>query len=135
MKVNSIENNGKYVGYIWKSNEKTPKVFNGDIFDESLDNNDNPFIIEGQLYDEERAVSYSIKFVDGEYLINKFEVNSNELGEFVMKTFYANRIKGHKKLCFRQYWRSEKDEFCENMEVLQPKELVFVGFKEEEKEK
>lgn len=134
MKVNSIENNGKYVGYIWKSNEKTPKVFDGGIFDESLVNNDNPFIIEGQLYDEERAVSYSIKFVDGEYLIHKYEIANDASCNYKEIAYIANRMDG-KKLLFRQYWRPESDPLCENMKVLQPKELVFVGFKEEENEK
>jgi CRISPR type III-associated protein (TIGR04423 family) len=32
------------------------------------------------------------------------------------------------KMKFRQYWRPVEDDLCEGMKVLQPAELVFVGF-------
>lgn len=132
MRVDKIES-GNYEGYIWHSNTSKADVINGD-FKESLDPTENPFIIEGQLYDRIKKVSYSIKFVDGEYLIHKYEVNDLDFNskEVEEKAFYANRIEVHKKLLFLQYWREEEDPLCEDMKVLQPKELVFVGLSEKE---
>lgn len=54
-------NNKLYDGYLWYSDQKTPEVFEQKAWDESmLDENVNPFVIEGQLYDSENLVSYSI---------------------------------------------------------------------------
>lgn len=133
-KVNTIES-GNYCGYIWMSNKKMPEIINGN-FTKLLDNTTNPFIIEGQLYDAEKGVSYSIKFVDGDYLILRFDVKKEDFNnkDNEIKEFYANRIEGHKKLCFLQYWRSKKDEMCCDMDVLEPAELVFVGFNDKEDE-
>ena len=72
MKVNNIES-GNYQGYVWKSDNNEPNRVSGD-FNEDLSIH-NPFIVEGFLYDEERRVSYSIKYVDGEYLIYRYEVD------------------------------------------------------------
>lgn len=127
MRVNNIES-GNYQGYVWKSNEKDPTIVSG-IFNEELSAK-NAFIIEGFLYDDERGVSYSIKYVDGEYIINKYDVPATDFNRKDVKlmSFYAHRMNGHKKMDFLQYWRVEKDDKCCDMDVLQPAELVFVGF-------
>lgn len=132
MKVNNIES-GNYQGYVWKSNEKEPTMVSGS-FNEDL-STQNPFIIEGFLYDEERHVSYSIKYADGEYLIYRYEVDPRDFRseDVVLKNYYAHRMKkNHKKLAFLQYWREQEDPLCEGMKVLQPAELVFVGFNDKE---
>lgn len=131
MKTNNIES-GNYEGYVWYNDANEPKTIKGN-FEEDLSVK-NPFIVEGFLYDEEKHLSYSIKFVDGAYLINRYEVTSADMvsTEVKKKSFYAHRMIGHKKLDFLEYWRPEEDDLCCGMKVLQPAELVFVGFNDKE---
>ena len=124
---------GNYVGYFWKSDEKKPQQVNGN-FTEDMNPSKNPFIVEAQLYDHDTMLSYSIKYVDGEYLILEHQVLSTDFNrlDVEIKDFYAHRIDGHKKLQFLQYWKENGDSLCADMPVLQPVELVFVGFNDKE---
>ena len=62
-----------YVGYLWYSDQKRPKKLIQETFDvESLKEPINPFVIEGQLWDETNSMSISIKYVDGEHIIKFF---------------------------------------------------------------
>lgn len=122
-----------YDGYIWYSDKSNPEIFQNQDFEFDTDEIVNPFIIEGQLYDAQKRVSYSIKFVDGEYICKTYENVSKDVanGEDIMlKIFHSNRM-DNLKLQFLQYWKEEVDELCEGMKVLQHKELVFVGFVKE----
>jgi CRISPR type III-associated protein (TIGR04423 family) len=121
-----------YDGYIWYSDKSEPEVFQEKDFEFDTDKIDNPFIIEGQLYDDQKMISYSIKFVDGKYICKKYEVESTDFNkkDVEIKTFHANRM-DDLKLQFLQYWKEEVDELCEGMKVLQPAELVFIGFVKE----
>lgn len=138
----------KYVGYLWYSNEKEPKVFDGNemVPEINLDEKKNPFIIEGNLWDGRNSIM--IRYVDGEYIVHRTEVNEEELkgisssqayGSKIVTTrkdYLAHRIGGVKCLSFLQYWKAEPDDMCEGMCVLRPSKLVFIGFvKNEEKEK
>jgi len=121
----------KYEGYIWYSDEPKPKVLNSDEFEIELIDVENPFIIEGQLFDGN--VSIGLKYIDGQYIVNKFSLN--DLGNIASEeqTYIAN-FDGVSGLQFRQYWREKEDKECNNMKVLQPAELVFVGFTKNKKE-
>lgn len=121
-----------YDGYIWYSDKSKPEIFQNQDFEFDADKIDNPFIIEGQLYDDQKKISYSIKFVDGKYICKKYEVESTDFNkkDVEIKTFHANRM-DDLKLQFLQYWKEEDDELCEGMKVLQPAELVFIGFVKE----
>lgn len=125
---------GKYTGYIWMSDETTCKVFNNQDFKNILpDKIDNPYIAEGFLRDDKW--SYSIKFLNGKYYFNKF--NLKELkGMKYERHEYLPSFKNEKvkKICFNEYWRPEKDERCNGFETLKPAEFVFVGFKMKAKE-
>lgn len=68
----------KYQGYLWYSDQKEPKVFNNELFELEIADNENPFIVEGQLYDEENRASISIKYVDGNYIVNKYKVKEED---------------------------------------------------------
>lgn len=141
----------KYVGYLWYSNEKEPKVFDGSemVPEINLDEKKNPFIIEGNLWDEDgRGESIMIRYVDGEYIVHRTQVKKEKLKDIsssqaygsdiatTRKDYLAHRIGGVKCLSFLQYWKAEADEMCEGMQVLRPSKLVFIGFdKNEEKEK
>ena len=124
-----------YEGYLWYSNAQSPQVIDKEEFELTIDDNHNPFIVEGQLCDVHNRHSISIKFVDGQYIIKEYDFTEDDFSkpEIEVKTFLSNRM-GGKKLQFLQYWRAEKDPLCEHMEVLQSAELVFVGFDKNTKE-
>lgn len=125
---------GKYSGYIWDSNKKQPLVLNQVMSDKlEFSASDNPFVVESQLYDVEKKISYSFKYVDGKYLFMKYEMD-HLIGSFVTKQYIASFNNAPGLLVFRQYWREELDEQC-SMNTLRPKEFIFVGFKEEENKK
>lgn len=144
----------KYKGYLWYSNEKEPKVFDGSemVPEMNLDEKKNPFVIEGNLWDADNMTSIMIRYVDGEYIVRPTRVSKEELEGIssekayksgnsnsmatTLKKYLAHRIEGVKCLCFLQYWQAESDEMCEGMQVLRPSKLVFIGFdKNEVKEK
>ncbi len=118
----------KYQGYIWYSDSDHPETFNGD---EELDPNENPFIIEGNLWDEATSTSISIRYIDGKYYIHRTTLTSEERKNY--KTYVAHRIDGYKYLRCVQLWEPRPDPMCEGMEVLEPSKLVFIGFTNSEK--
>ena len=139
----------KYVGYLWYSNEKEPKVFDGNemVPEINLDEKKNPFIIEGNLWDADNLKSMKsimIRYVDGKYIVRRTKVKEEEFisssraysqayesGSPIattLKKYLAHRIEGVKCLCFLQYWQAESDKMCEGMQVLRPSKLVFIGF-------
>lgn len=127
-----IEGN-KMEGYLWYSDQDVPIVYDGTEVSLELNDSDNPFVIEGQLYDTEKDISYSIKYVDGKYLKKEYPKDFKDKDlfgcEITEKSYISNRMNG-RVLCFNETWRpSESDTLCEGMSVLQPAELVFVGFK------
>ncbi len=127
MKTEKIEKS-KYQGYLWYSDKTKPKVLIDQDFELELCETNNPFIVEGQLFDGN--VSISIKYVDGKYIAHKIDVQAEYPDkEYTEREFIANKMGGVDKLIFRQYWKAQPDELCEGMPVLQPDVLVFVGFK------
>lgn len=148
--MQTIIEKANYVGYVWMSDSKTPIIYYGkEPVELTLNDDDNPFVIEGNLWDPEKRESVKIAFVDGKYLIRKVIVSEDELngiddrtldsenssGKLVATTrkeFYAHRLPRVEKLLFLQYWESVKDPACEGMEVLSPSKLVFVGFNNKE---
>jgi CRISPR type III-associated protein (TIGR04423 family) len=129
MRVTEIKKSN-YQGYLWYSDKKTPESFSNKECGGELDAEKNPFIIEGQLYDSENRISYSIKYVDGEYFINEYKVEEADLKDNDNKVSYkAHRMGKGVVLEFLQYFREVEDELCEGMKVLQPAEKVFIGFK------
>lgn len=136
---NNIER-GNYEGYLWFSDADAPVVLDGEElavdFDQVLTiegkDYDLPskkvFIVEAQLFDKDNNISYSVKYVDGQHLVKRFEVNPLDYNreETDLKQYYGNGMK--KWLQFLQYWGLQQDSFCCDMETWVPKGLVFVGF-------
>jgi CRISPR type III-associated protein (TIGR04423 family) len=118
----------KYQGYLWYSDNKEPQVLNNEVFELEIADNANPFVIEGQLFDGQKSIS--IKYVDGKYIVNTYDLNTLD-GVMQEQTFHSHRMEG-KLLKFIQIWKNQSDELCEGMQVLQPAELVFVGFNDKE---
>ena len=127
IKINKCE------GYLWWSDQQEPKVYQDEQIDIILDEAKNPFVVEGQLYDKEEKKSYSIKYVDGLYLINIYKVEAGDLTNMdnEPKCFLSNRM-GGRWLKFLRYWEEKKDENCMDMPVLTFTKSVFIGFKEKE---
>lgn len=134
--VKEININKDYQGYVWMSDQPRPEVFDNDI-DKILvlDETKNPFVIEGQLYDTANKKSYSIKYVDGDYLVVQYDVTEADIKN--ANSYFPNRMT--KKLRFNQRWEVRKDteghgigeKLCEDMPVLEPAGFVFVGFGEQ----
>ena len=122
-----------YDGYIWMSDQEKPKVCENEKVE--WPTGANPFIVEGQLYNQEKGISYSIKFVDGKYIINEYEVKKadldNEHNEQIV--YHSNKMDG-RKLKFLRYWEEKEDVNCMNMPVLTLTKTVFIGFTEKKKE-
>lgn len=122
-----------YEGYIWYSNKNKPEIIenknNIDEFFKSEQN--NPFIIEGQIYDSENKKSYSLKHVNGVLLKGKeYDINEIQNDTSICKRerkFTSHRME-NKTLHFIEVWRKEVDVLCENMNVYKPHELIFTGF-------
>lgn len=127
IKINKCE------GYLWWSDQQEPKVCQDEPIDICLDETKNPFVVEGQLYDKETKESYSIKYVDGQYLINIYKVTDEDLVNSVNETkcYLSNRM-GDRWLRFLRYWEEKEDENCMGMPVLTFTKNVFIGFKEKE---
>jgi len=129
--LSEIPKDLQFEGYIWMSDSENPKMFKHEnlctpLFENASDNN-NPFIIEGQLFAAEAQKSYSIKYVDGKHLVVEYDL-SQPLPDFTDTQFIPNRLKDVDKINFRQYWKAETDAYCVNMETLKPACYVFVGF-------
>ena len=122
----------KYIGYLWKSDQQKPEVLQGDKeFCINLNDDETPFIIEGNLWNKDTLTTISIKFVDGKYIIKTYTLTDEDLKNsdtITQKTFIPHRLEGVHLLKFMQFWKEEKDELCEGMITLVPDKLVFVGF-------
>ena len=120
----------KGTGYIWMSDASSPRVYQNESVDLFFETIENPFVIEGNVTDG--IVSYSIRFVDGHYIVRQYDLHKD--AEYSEQVYLPHRMPNVKGLRFRRYWRAEEDIMCEGMKVLQPKELVFVGFEDKEEE-
>lgn len=133
--LSEIPTSQEYEGYLWWSDRKKPEVYRKQNLQAWPDENANPFIIEGNLYDEANGKSYLIKFIDGLYRVycyNLADLRSDRI-EFVDKSYLPARFPDDiRKLHFREYWIPETDEFCEEMDVLKPAMQAFVGFNKKE---
>lgn len=122
-----------YEGYLWLSNSSKPRVYDNQVIDIDLGVGMMPFVVEGQLYDRKRKVSYSIKYVDGEHLVNKYKDIDDETTDANIehKTYLPNRMEiiGNRRLHFLRYWEPKEDKNCEDMSVLVITKNVFAGFK------
>lgn len=129
---------GNFEGYIWWSNECEPQLCQAcEATVLELDDEQNPFVAEALLWDKAQMKSISIHFVDGEYQVGEVQVTPEDFKNeerATEKEFLPLRLSGVSKLRFLQYWDAIPDALCEGFETLQPGNLVFVGFKTEEKQ-
>ncbi|MDR2475411.1 MAG: TIGR04423 family type III CRISPR-associated protein [Bacteroidales bacterium] len=123
-----IQFSKKCEGYIWYSDQPEPQIIGAEVYVLELDNNKNPFVVEGQIYSESEQKSVSIKYVDGKYIVKKYDLREIVGKVCNEKSFIPQRLGGVAKIKFRQYWKEQEDEFCEGMKTLVPAECVFMGF-------
>ncbi len=120
-----------YEGYLWWSSKKQPAVYQNEQLKDFPPSRMNPFIVEGNLFDREKNVSYSIKFLDGEHKVYRFDLNELAGKSHTSKS-YLTAFDGARRLKFRLYWLPWQDEFCNGFDVLMPAMRVFVGFNNKE---
>ncbi|MGL5563621.1 MAG: TIGR04423 family type III CRISPR-associated protein [Tannerellaceae bacterium] len=128
METTTINTKLKYEGYIWFSDKDTPDVYDNETINIDINTLINPFIIEAHLYCKAQKQSTSIRYIDGTHIIKNYLLDELSQLEKTSLTYIPNRMPGIKELCFNQYWRTSPDPLCENMDTLQPAELVFTGF-------
>ena len=131
-----------YEGYLWMSDQELPQIYNQENISLPKEG-ENPFVVEGMLYNKENELSYSIRFVDGEYIVQEFKVTQADIKnpENQEKVYEPNRmddLKG-KRLRFLRYWEEVLDEDNykdeqnpDGLPVLTLTKNVFIGFKEKE---
>lgn len=121
-----IKITNEFQGYIWMSDEAVPHVYDFDTESELiLDPDKNPFINEGLLYDTKSNISYSIKYIDGKYIIRKTQVL---LPYDISDTFVFHSHGIGKRLRFIAEWKEYNDPLCENMPVKCFSDYIFIGF-------
>ena len=136
--MNTQAQESKWTGYIWRSDSSIPEIILNSEFDfDSIKDDDNPFIVEGELYNEARQLSVSVRYIDGEHILREFSPDAlddySQKTEIVYTPERAFDAKGIKGLDFWQIWRAEENPYCEDnekkaMKVLRPAELIFRGF-------
>lgn len=117
---------GLYEGYIWMSDETAPKLLKGETLNLNLNPQSNPFVIEAQLLCVDKGISYSIRYVDGQYIVNQWDIS--EPADYEEKVFVPARMPDVVLLKFRQYWTEVSVEDNYDWTTLKPGKLVFVGF-------
>lgn len=133
-KLQDIDKNRNYTGYYWLSDSTHPVVLDKTMFDPTQYDNSNPFIQEAHFTDGD--VSYSIKHFDGiGYVATAVIITElkNPMEYFYIPDPAVIRA-GAKiginigRLKFIQEWALCPDDLCENMNVLKPARIAFVGF-------
>jgi len=114
-----------YTGYLWYSDAVEPQLYYETEGEFTFDDVKNPFVVEGWLTDGKK--SYQIKYADGKHHIFSYDLEELKQLKHEPKEFIPV-FKKFRKMLFNQYWRPVQDELCEEMQVLQPAEFVFVGF-------
>ena len=128
-----------YEGYLWMSDQEEPKVYDNEPITLPKEG-DNPFIVEGQLFNKAEGLSYSIKYVDGQYIVQEYTVTEadKENPDNEPKNYESNRM-GDRKLMFLRYWEEilDEDNYRDSnnpkgLPVLTQTKNVFIGFKGKE---
>jgi CRISPR type III-associated protein (TIGR04423 family) len=117
----------KYEGYVWLSNEKYPTVLDKQEYDFTKVK-ENPFVIETLLWNDEEKTSIMIRHT-GKYHVQVFKLKELPAGhKLEEKVYLPHRLDKVQHVYFQQLWIPEPDAFCEGMEVMTMKALIFTGF-------
>ena len=133
----NIDFNQPYEGYLWMSNENHPQVFHPEsLIDRQLFEGHNPFVAEGYLFNHEKGISISIKYVDGRYRIYIDKVKPSDFNsKDTDRLCYLTQRMDHSDALwaeFLRYWTETPAPACHSMNVLEIEKELFVGFKKKE---
>lgn len=118
----------KYEGYMWMSDQTRPEVLDNTTEREfTLVDGENPFVVEGQLWDADNKLSIAIRYVDGKYIISKTCVTDEQMKDSTVE-YIAHRINGVESIKFVRIWKEVSDPLCEGMTTLKLQNTAFVGF-------
>ena len=102
--------NAKYEGYLWQSDQSKPRIIEeGEPLSLILTDGENPFVVEGLLWNPEENTSIQIRYVDGNYFVTTYEVKQEELDGSATTTpvtYLPHRLPGVKALKFLRQWMS-----------------------------
>lgn len=116
-----------YEGYYWYSNKSKPEIadkLTKDIFTLF------PFIVEGNFYSQEKEISISIKYIDGEYKVFQACLKDLPANQVTHEEYIAHDLEGVKKIKMIHFWtESGPDPLLEGMTTLFPAWQAFKGFK------
>lgn len=126
-----------YEGYLWMSNKNHPCVYCPEsLIDRGLFDGHNPFVAEGYLFNHEKGISISIKYVDGRYRIYIDKVKPSDFNsKDTDRLCYLTQRMDHSDALwaeFLRYWTETPDPACHSMNVLEIEKELFVGFKKKE---
>ena len=137
-----------YQGYLWWNNAPRPTTLIGgkavplcadNEYPIALTRNDGTYVTEGLLWDKQRQVSYTIRHIDGHHIVIRTKLDQEKKHyKYISESsyYYKGSLSANgedatdMKLCFVQFWKEEPDPLCENMNVLRPGKIVFVGFED-----
>ena len=122
--------NKKYEGYIQMSDNKIEHIFKKASDLPSWDDlhSEINFILELVLFEPDTNRSILIRQANDKWTVLDKILSNNE----TIDTFYTLK-KDALKMKIAQIWEAKCDEFCLDMEVLEPKYLLFAGFEKEKK--
>ena len=126
-----------YEGYLWMSNKNHPCVYCPEsLIDRGLFDGHNPFVAEGYLFNHEKGISISIKYVDGRYRIYIDKVKPSDFNsKDTDRLCYLTQRMDHSDALwaeFLRYWTETPAPACHSMNVLEIEKELFVGFKKKE---
>ena len=118
-----------FLGYIWLSDQKEPIV----VKNEQIKISKlliNPFVIEGNIIDKTKNISYTILHNGNDYNIYEFNLSSlpaswvTDENDDLIK--YQSIIPSTEWLYFQRYWKCEIDLQCNGMSVYKPAAIIFI---------
>jgi len=134
MKLSEIPKDVEFEGYYWLDNTHIPVVFKDKMVDLSKYETASPFIQEAFFTD--KVTSYSVKHFDGlGHVVTSIkidEIKENSVHSYLANPAIIREDNSIYNLAFIQEWAEEKDELCENLMVLKPGRIAFIGFNKED---
>ena len=121
-----------YRGYVQFSHRPLKQI---DIFEESdpsVAMDEDGFVYEAHFSNGDKSIR--IRQVNDAWLVSETSIDNVENKDIALyaleKTKYLEKVTSN-WVKMAQIWKPEKDDLCENMEVMKLKKVVFAGFEKE----
>lgn len=125
--MDEIKITANFQGYIWWSDQPLPEIFDMDKETVlNLDPTANPFVNEGLLFDRKNRISYSIRYIDGNFHLRITPLESLNYKDCDIIEFHARDAKH--RLRFIPEWVQYNDPLCEGMTTQKFSDYIFIGF-------